>query len=429
MSKSLTNQMAASIYRLNISYLSEQNFGTSPALGKEVKRQPNLSPALEALKARVLELIWSNQRHRGLTNYTVAWQTHQSNGLAHLDILLRYDKNIKKSRKSFNYLLSICPQDLCYFSQMQGQKAQVYITPYSTTRLNVAILEYGQKEDPIPLSNFAPEDSTRHLTLAAIRKDPYGYLQDQMIKDPYNFDLAQYADHYSLAKQIKGWSGVKSKLLDIRAAAIARLQLSKPGIQPVTSELIRQKLNDQEYHQFYSNPCYQKLVDHINQIPKYGPHRPHKTKNLFVSGPKDIGKTAFALELGKLVGHYNLKYENKYLNRYANNKYGFIVWNQVKLTDFTHTWILEFLQGVQVAIPMRYNACKKNDNPLVYMTSNLTLDKHLRNRYKDRPELYKHATQNLGARITAVHVPEPMFFMQKLLVSSPTKTTNCNHFN
>lgn len=416
--------MAASIYRLNISYLSNNVFGKFSVLGKNVKRQLHISPKLEALKSQILELILLNQNHRGLVNYTLAWQTHQSNGLAHLDILLKYNKNVKKSLTSFNYLLRLCPQDVHHFSQKQGQKPQVSVTPYSTTRLNQAILEYGQKEDPMPLNNFTPEDSSRHLVLAAIRADPYGYLHDRMTEDPYNFDLAECVQQYDLAKQISNWSSVKTKLLDIRGAKIARLQLMKPGIRVITRQLIEQRLTPDELNVFDSHECFQIIVDHLNQIPKYGPHRPHKTKNLFISGPKDIGKTVFALQLGKLVGHYNLKFENKYLNRYVNNKYGFIIWNELKLTDFSPTWILEFLQGIEVPIPMRYNACSKHDNPLVYMTSNLTLDAHLRNRYGDRPDLYRHSTQNLGARITPVHVPVPMFFMQKLLVPNSIYRVN-----
>ena len=414
--KKKTKQWDAAVYRLNISYLSEKKFGRFEVLGKNKKRKPGSSPGLQSLKNEVLQLLWLHQSHRGLHNYTIAWETHQSNGLAHLDILLKYDKKIKKSKSSFNYLLPLCPQDLACFTQAQGCVSQIHITPYSSSRLNQAILQYGQKQDPCVLTNFEPGDSVRHLTLAAIRKDPYGYLSDRMKQNPYDFDLAQYVEQYNLDKQIKNWSAVKYKLLDIRAAVIARLQLSKPGIKVITRELIQQRLTPSELRTYDTYNVFQTIVDHINQIPTYGPHRPHKTKNLFVSGPKDIGKTAFALRLGELVGHYNLKYQNKYLNRYSNNKYGFILWNQVKLTDFTHTWILEFLQGVQVAIPMRYNACKKNDNPIVYMTSNLTLDTHLRNRFQNSSELYTHASQNLGSRITAVHVPVPMFFMQKLLV-------------
>ena len=418
-SKRKSKQKDAPIYRLNISYLCEKKFGTHPILGKDAKRQPNISPQLETLKNQVLELIWANQRHRGLQCYTIAWQTHQSNGLAHLDILLKYKKNIKKiPSSSFNYLLDICPQDLGYFSQKQGQKPQVHVTPYSASRINLAIIQYGQKEDPKPLTNFKPQDSTRYLTLAAIKADPYSYLSDIMDQDPYNFDLAEYVQQHNLDKQIKNWHSIKYKLLDIRAAKIARLQLSKPGIKKITRQLIQQRLDPSQLKVFDKYKVFQIIVDHINQIPTYGPSRPHKTKNIFISGPKDIGKTALAVQLGKYVGHYNLKYENKYLNRYSNHKYGFIIWNQVKFTDFSHTWILEFLEGVQVAIPMRYNACKKNDNPLIIMTSNLTLDQHISSRYKDQPDLYHHATQNLGARITHVHVPVPMFFMQKLLVSN-----------
>lgn len=409
-------RIVGSVFRLNISYLSSAKFGRFQVLGKNVKRLAHCSPDLEALKASVLQLILAHQNHRHLQSYSIAWQTHQSNGLAHLDILLLYSKCVLKSPSSYDYLLSICPQDIGCFSQRQGAKPQVHISPYSLTRLNTAILEYGAKEDPAPLNTFTPEQSQRVLTLAAIKADPYGYLSDEMRKDPYNFDVAQYVDRYRLDKQIRCWSSIKVKLNDIRSAVLARLQLAKPGIQVITPELIASKLSVDQRATYYAYPCFQIIVDHINHIPIYGPARPHKTSNLFISGPKDIGKTALAEALAKHVGYYNLKIENKYLNRYSNNKYGFILWNQTKLTDFSHNWILQFLQGIEVPIPMRYNSCIKRDNPLVMMTSNLTLDAHIKNRYKDRLDLYITATENLGARITAVHVPVPMFFLQKLLL-------------
>ena len=267
------NRKEASIYRLNISYLSEIKFGKFQILGKDVKRELNLSPKLDQLKAQILELLMKNQKHRGLQSYSIAWQTHQSNGLAHLDILLRYNKNVKKSESSFNYLLSICPQDLVCFTQKQGQKSQVHITSYSATRLNQAILEYGQKEDPVPLSNFKPEDSSRFLELAAIRADPYGYLQLIMDEDPYNFDLSYYVKKYNLARQVRGWSSVKTKLTDIQAAARALTQQKKPGIKTITRQLIQQRLTPEELNIFDKYLCFQTIVDHLNQIPQYGPNR------------------------------------------------------------------------------------------------------------------------------------------------------------
>ena len=409
-------QYNSSVYRLNVSYLSAEVFGAHRSPCKRQRRVRGVCPRLDALKGHVLELLRRHQGHRGLTSWTVAWQTHTSCQRAHLDILLLYDRSIKKRPSSFDYLLQVCPQDVQYFSQSQGRRPQVWITGYPLRRLSAAVLEYGRKEDPDVLSNFPYESSEEYLVLGEIRRDPYAYLSDRMREDPYNFDLAEYVEAYRLDKEVRGWSSVKHKLLDIRAALIARLELQKPGIREITRELVEERLTYEELAVFDTYPCFRVIVDHLNQIPRYGPYRPHKTRNLFVSGPKNVGKTALAECLGRLVGHYNLKYENRYLNRYSNRKYGFIVWNEVKLTDFSPTWILQFLEGVEVPIPMRYNACKKSDNPLVYMTSNLTLDEHLRNRYREDEGMYRCAVENLGARITAVEVPVPMFFLQKLLV-------------
>ena len=419
--KSKQNQMNASVYRLNISYLSEKKFGIFPILGKDVRRKPNLSPLLQALKAQILQLLWGHQKHRGLVHYKIAWQTHQSNGLAHLDILLRYQKNIKKSRSSFNYFLDICPQDLVYFSQKQGQKAQVNITPYSASRLNQAILEYGQKEDPQTLDNFEPEDSSRFIQLAAIKRDPFRYFQLIMDQDPYNFELSYYVKKYNLAHQVPSWSSVKSKLTDIQAAARALAQQKKPGIRPIDRVLVQQRLSPQELVVFDLYPCFQKIVDFLNQIPRYRYDRPHKTPNLYIYGPRGIGKTSFINQgptnLAQLVPHYDINLQNKYLNRYYNHVYDFISWNEFKYTDFSPTWILKLLQGLDLQIPIRYNSNIKRDNPLVIATSNMSLTQQIQRRFKDQPELVAMAKSNLlNQRIVQVYVPVPMFFMQKLLV-------------
>ena len=55
--KARQKQMDASVYRLNISYLSEKKFGVFPTLGKDVKREVNICPLLEALKGQILQLL------------------------------------------------------------------------------------------------------------------------------------------------------------------------------------------------------------------------------------------------------------------------------------------------------------------------------------------------------------------------------------
>ena len=406
------------VYRLNISYLSENKFGKFPVLGKDTKRQLNLSPKLEVLKASVLELILLRQKHHGLDCYTVAWQTHQSNGLAHLDILLKYDKRIQKRPNAFNYLLDLCPQDL---DLLPDKKPRINITPYSLTKLNLAILEYGQKEDPKPFNTFTPEQSTHHLILAAIKADPYGYLRDIMVQDPYNFDLSYYTLKYNLDKSISGWSKIKTKLTDIQTAAKALTQQAKPGIQTITRELIEKQLTSEELAVFDQHPCFQIIVNHLNQIPKYGHARPHKTLNLWIYGPKGIGKTSFLgqgpVNLKSLVPTYDMNMQNKYLNRYYNNVYSIISWNQAKYSDFSPTFVLKLFQGLPVQIPIRYSSNIKRDNPLIIATSNMSLTSQIERRFKDQPHLIAMAKSNLlNERIVQIFVPVPMFFMQKLLI-------------
>ena len=422
-SKKKSNQTNKAIYRLNVSFLSAEKFGTHPILGKDTKRQPNVSPPLEALKDQVLQLLMAHQRHRGLQCYTIAWQTHQSNGLAHLDILLKYEKNVKKRPSSFDYLLDICAQDLGCFSQKQGQKPQVYITAYSSTKINQAIVQYGQKEDPRPLNTFTAELSANFLTLAKIRADPFRYFQLLMREDPYNFELSHYAQQYDLMHEVPGWSSIKTKLADSQAAARALVQQRKPGIQHISRGLIQERLTRQELEIFDRYGCFQTIVDHVNQIPRYGYERPHKTPNLFIYGPKGIGKTSFINQgpanLAQLVPHYDINLQNRYLNRYYNKVYGFISWNQFKYTDFSPNWVLKLLEGLDLQIPIRYASNVKRDNPLVIATSNMSLTEHIQRRFKDQPKLISMAKSNLlNERIVEVYVPVPMFFMQKLLVSS-----------
>lgn len=418
-----SKRIDATVFRVNVSYLSEKKFGKFPILGKDVKRQENVSTKLDALKRNILELLLLKQKHKGLIKWNIAWQTHQSNGLAHLDILLIYQKNIKKSLTSLDWLLEICPQDTGHFSQKQGHKPKVNITGYSLKRLNQAIIQYGEKEDPKPLSNLAPEDSARFLTMAEIKRDPFRYFELIMDKDPYNFDIAYYAKKYDLAYQIPGWSSVKSKLNDIQAAARALTEQKKPGIKYIDRPLIEQNLLPQQLQIYDQYPCFPKIIEFINQIPTYGYNRPHKTLNLYIHGPQGIGKSSLINQgnnnLSQLVPHYDINLQNKYLNRYTNNVYGFISWNQMKYTDFSPNWVLKLLEGADLQIPIRYSSNIKRDNPLIIATSNLSLSQQIQRRFHGQPSLQRMAKSNLlDERIVEVYVPVKMFFLQKLIISA-----------
>ena len=276
------------VYRLNVSYLL--GYGTFQTLGKDVKRAKDRCPGLESLKVRVLDQILRNQSHRGLRYHSVAWQTHQSTGQPHLDILLIYDKTRLKSPSSYNYLLPLCPQ-------RQSQTTPgVFVTGYSKTRLNKAILEYGTKEDPQPLSNL-PQDLSSYLDVKKLQQDPYAYLEDQMSKDPLHFNLQQYVRKNGLARHIRGWSSIKTKLKDMQVAAANLLLKSRPGFQLITRQLIQQRLSPSQLTLFDSWPGYQRIVDYLNQVPTYGGKRQMKTLNLLITGPASIGKTSSSITL------------------------------------------------------------------------------------------------------------------------------------
>ena len=160
---------------------------------------------LQQLKFQVLQKVLSKQKKNQLQHYCIALQRHQ-NDTPHLDILLLYPKSVKFNFNHFDYILK------------HGN-----ITTYRN--LNQAILDYGKKQDPSPLTNL-PEDSSTIISIQQLKKDPYRYLELQMLKDPIHFNLQEYVRINDLAQYISNWSSIKLKLKDMQTAA-ANLRLKK----------------------------------------------------------------------------------------------------------------------------------------------------------------------------------------------------------
>ena len=411
-------RFVSSVYRLNISYLSD--YGAFQVLGKDVKRTKGLSLELESLKVRVLEQILRNQSYRGLHYHSVAWQTHQSTGQPHLDILLIYDKTISKSPSSFNYLLPLCPQ-------RQSQTTPgVFVTGYSRNRLNKAILEYGTKEDPEPLSNL-PEDVTSFLDLNMLQRDPYRYLELQMLKDPLHFNVQQYCRSNDFYHKITGWSSIKSKLRDSQVAAANLLLKERPGFRVITRLLIQQRLSPFQLNTFDSWSGYQRIVDYLNQIPTYGGKRQMKTLNLLITGSASIGKTSLFHNPNHRLGRSCVEdfcavYPmgmSTWFPQYRTGVYKLIFWNQAKLTDYAYTTLLKLLEGSYLDLPTKGGVSPKRDNPLIVMTSNMTLEQMIQQKFQYNKGYMQMARKNLAVRVQNVIVPDgyDLFLLQKLLIS------------
>lgn len=368
---------------------------------------------LMQLKYHVLQKLLQRQKKYDLRYYHIALE-HHANGVPHLDVLLIYAKSVRHNLSHFDYLLK------------HGN-----ITTYR--KLNLAILDYGKKEDKEALSNLpqstvlpSGETVNQLIVVQDLKADPYRYLELQMLKDPLHFNLQQYVRKNDLAQYLSGWSSIKTKLKDMQLAAANLTLKEKPGFKFIDRELIQYNLNSDQLRLFDSWNGYQTIVNYLNQIITLGYRRPLKTMNLLITGPAHIGKTSlFQSDLNcshNCVQRYTSVYPMGTRTWWPNYKpqvYRLIYWNEAKLTSYSYDTLLKVFQGSKVDLPYKGGSVLKYDNPLVLMTSNLTLDQMIQQKFAYNPKYTKLAKKNLAVRIQNVVVPNGLnlFLLQKLLVA------------
>lgn len=357
---------------------------------------PHPHPPLESLKAEVCSKIRLKQTSRGLDGWCVAWQTHPTSGLPHLDILLTYRKGVLNTMGRYDYALK------------HGD-----LTRYKA--LNKAILEYGTKQDPGPVTNI---DIRHTLMQQAVKTDIYSAVESEMVRDPFNFNISRYLNDNDLYRAASKTNYFKQKrlLLERQATLCHRLLLKRPGFKHITAEIMRQKLSKSELKTFRSWAGYQVIVDHLNQIPIYGFTRPHKTSNLLIVGRPGIGKTTLFRHLDSLVASYPMGTHGAWFPDYTDGVYSFLKWEEFTLTKYPYDLLLKLLEGQRSALPVKGSHAFRTDNQLITMTSNLTLDEHICRKFKDKT-MRAHSRLNLAARVTEVVVPQglKLFVLLKLL--------------
>lgn len=405
-----------SIYRLVIRNI--QGYGTFQATGG--KRAPGVCPALDTLKQKVLDLLLEKQSKRKAKplHWSIAWQVHAGSGLPHLDILIVYKKNITPEYTAFDYLI----KKLAIVQRDVGDDVgvgHVWVTPYSSKKLNMAILDYNQKQDPSIITNLnlqTKEDLTR---LHKLKADPYRYLELQMDKDPLHFNVQQYVKKHDLYHHISSWSSIKSKLKDSQFAAANLALKNKPGFKLITRQLIQSRLSPQQLLTYDSWVGYQTIVDKLNQVLSYGCNRPFKSKQLLLVGRPNTGKTSLIRQLQKHLAVYHMDVSN-WFPAYRDGVYKLIAWNQFKLKGgMSHTDLLKFLQGYPMDLQYKGGSSLRRDNQLIIMTSNMTLNQHIKLKFKDMQQ-QALARQNLCVRIDQVRIPSnlTLFLLLKLILAT-----------
>ena len=364
-----------------------------------------------------------SQFQRGLRYYSIAIQKHV-NGVPHLDILLIYDQSLLRRLTEFDYLYK------------HGN-----ITTYRN--LNFAILDYNKKQDKSPLSNVPEETKDFQITqsdgstttirvnsilqIQQLKKDSYRYLELQMLKDPLHFNVQQYVRKNDLAQYISSWSTIKSKLKDMQTAA-ANLKLkNKPGFKYIDRPLIQSQLSSQELSTFDSWSGYQTIVNYLNMMILQKGTRQMKTLNLLISGPPSVGKTSLFSNPNhkpdkRCVQDFCAVYPmgmQHWFPKYYSGVYHMILWNEAKLTSYSYDTILKLLEGSYMDLPNKGGTSRKVDNPLIIMTSNMTLEQMIKQKFHYSKDYIQMSKANLAVRVQNVIVPKGynLFLLQKLLCS------------
>lgn len=352
---------------------------------------------LAAAKRAIVDALGLRQLKRGLSSYLVAVQHHSGTGLPHFDCLFVYSRPVLNAPTRYDYLFK------------HGD-----LTRYRT--INAAILDYGRKEDPEP---FGDLDTARVIVRARVRYELYEMMEEAMLRDPFNFSCQAWLTSEGVWAEASRTNLFKTcKIVRARQSQQCRRRLlAKPGMRLITRGLIRERLSAGELRLFDSWPGYQTIVDHLNQIPRWGAERPHKTRNLLIVGPSDTGKTRLGAAIERLCATYPLGTPGGWFPEYRSGVYAMLVWDQFDLRTYRYVDLLRLLEGRPMKLPVKGGNVPRNDNQIVYMTSNLSLVQHVTRRFRC-PASVAHSMSNLRARVCQVVIPpgHDLFFLAKLLV-------------
>ena len=118
--------------------------------------------------------------------------------------------------------------------------------------------------------------------------------------------------------------------------------------------------------------------------------------------------------------------DDNWFEHYENNLYQWILWDEFRLVGQTSEFLKRFFAGDQMTLPVKGSHSYKEDNPLVVLTSNFSLETHVKRKVRDR-SLRLVELNSFRARIHEIELKYPIIncdfdiwlnFMEKISLKS-----------
>ena len=279
-----------------------------------------------------------------------------------------------------------------------------------------AVLQYMNKEN-VCKSNFDVWlpllNSVKTFTRTIIKMQEHGWTEDQIL-----------IDYAGCVDGNKPWKTALNLSVERATAKVEKENNSSLSrMREITPELISKRLSSDERKIFYANPNFQKLIDFINKLLKYGNMHPYKECCVAIVGNPSIGKSTVIRALSKHFITYNFPLDGwhaKYVN-YVNE---LIVWNEWDIRLISRSDLLLFTEGEIVDLKVKYTKAIKKDRPLIIFTSNDSWQKQVHRRYAYDPTQRDTVLGALAVRIVELDFGnQKIWFLTKLFVPNTNDIT------
>ena len=191
---------------------------------------------------------------------------------------------------------------------------------------------------------------------------------------------------------------------------------------PKYSELILEQ--DYDQHADHDLEVVKKVIGVIKEAQKHGPHRSHKSLNLYLwSTSPSFGKTRLMHYLNDHMMAYRLP-EDQYYVDYKNDMYSILISDEaeafIKTKEYSHLKLL--LEGENVEFNMKGRTkIVKRDNPLIVLAENKSFEDLMKLNFRQRYQPEVMATRVLDLELKSRATLH--FLLDRCLIPSKRKAS------